>query len=508
MALDSELSDMLAEAYKSTEVAAKLFFPERFTRPFSWIHREIFAALDDPKERKIVIAAPRGIGKTSIMQLAYPAKKILFRDTRFLVTVSKSATHAQMQSENLKLKLTNSPIVKALFGTSKSRQWSKDMWLVDWSDSPYSTMRLPRGGGKQVRGVLHEDFRPDLIIVDDFEDDEEVLSEDQRKKKRDWFYSSLINVVDRGSKDWKIVYIDTVKHEDCLLVRLLEDEGWTHFRYEIGNDKLESNWPEFMSTEELKATRNEFEKAGQLDKFYMEYYNIPISIEESGFRPEFVKYYTEGQITWDFNHTHEGFVIVDPAKSVNPRSAETAILGGCIDVVKNRIYFRELVNEKLHPNEIYEEAFKMCKRMHSNILAIETTSLSEFITFPLSNEIIRRGLGLQLIELKPREKKENRAKALIPFYRLGQIYHQKGRMTALEQQMFSFPRPRRWDCLDVAAYVVELLEIGSKYFQPPDMLEDSMSKVEKEYEGLNNEMDNLDFDFAPNVSFGDRMANY
>ena len=31
--------------------------------------------------------------------------------------------------------------------------------------------------------------------------------------------------------------------------------------------------------------------------------------------------------------------------------------------------------------------------------------------------------------------------------------------------MLSFPRSRKWDCLDAAAYIVQMLEIGGRYFK-------------------------------------------
>jgi len=501
--IDKDIKALLADAYASTLVCSKMFYPDRFYRPFGPIHKEICDLLDNRSLQKKAIEAPRGIGKTSLVVLAYATKKILFREARFIIIVSSSNTAAENQAENLKDNLLESPLIRKLFGSFKSARWSREMWVVEWSDG-FKTLVFPRGAGQQVRGSLFGDHRPDLIIVDDLENDEEVLSEEQRKKKREWFFSSLCNCVDRGSKSWEIVYIDTLKHEDCLLQRLLDADDWASLRLAMGDENLNSNWPEFMSTLELKALHDEYRANGEADVFYREYMGLPISGEDAGFHVKFFKYFNEMEEFGNSRNDIESFVIVDPAKTVNPRSAKTAILGGSVCTSGQKVMLRDLVNDFLHPNEAMEKAFEMCRSLKARVLAVEVTSLHEFITFPWKNEILRRGLPIEFIELHARGKKEHRAKALIPMYRRGQIEHNdSGVMEPLEQQQLSFPRPRRWDCLDACAYVVELLDIGGRYFDPDGGKDDSKAKIEAEFKELEDEYEEPmeEEDWAPKVSF-------
>ena len=91
------MKELMAQCYISTKVTAKILFPDRFYLPFSTMHDEIFRVLDDDAIQRAVILAPRGFGKTSTINLAYPAKKILFQDKRFIVPISNTATQAEMQ---------------------------------------------------------------------------------------------------------------------------------------------------------------------------------------------------------------------------------------------------------------------------------------------------------------------------------------------------------------------------------------------------------------------------
>ena len=144
----------------------------------------------------------------------------------------------------------------------------------------------------------------------------------------------------------------------------------------------------------------------------------------------------------------------------------------------------------LHPDEIYDELFAMAVRLNVRVIGIEVTSLHEFITYPLKNEMVRRGLNFEIVELHARggggtEKgKANRIKALIPFYRQGLVFHNKNISASLEAQLLSFPRSKKWDIMDAFAYTVELLEKGLRYFYPH---EEDEYDIEKEYEMLEDE---------------------
>ena len=98
-----ELSDELVNGFMSHESLAKTLYPDRFFRPFSKkIHGEIFRILDDDSIRQAVIAAPRGIGKNSLVNLVAPSRGILYRNKRYIIPISCSADTAVEHGENLK----------------------------------------------------------------------------------------------------------------------------------------------------------------------------------------------------------------------------------------------------------------------------------------------------------------------------------------------------------------------------------------------------------------------
>jgi len=165
-------------------------------------------------------------------------------------------------------------------------------------------------------------------------------------------------------------------------------------------------------------------------------------------------------------------VIVDPAKTVKLHSADSAVVGVGINRAKPAIYVRDIVSGKLYPDELYNESFDMVARLNANVLGVEVTSLHEFISQPIKNEIRKRGLFIRYVELNAKGKKEDRIAQLAPYYRQGYIYHNPAVCTKLETQLLSFPRSKLWDVMDALAYIIELMELESDFFDPPNMDDD------------------------------------
>jgi len=493
-----ELENILAMCIVDIKYTCGIIFPDIFYAEFSKLHQQIFDLINSG-HKKIAIAAPRGIGKTSIAR-AVVMRAILFRLQKFIVYLSNSATSAEMQTENLKRDLISNQQVRKLFGNIKNvidkessidESFSKSCWTA------YGEIFiLPRGAGQQVRGLNWNNHRPELVIIDDLEDKNEIRSEENRKKLKDWFWSDLMKTEDRYSDGCIFIYIDTIKHEDSLLVDLMESPEWATIQLSICDDNYKSYDQNYMTDDEIMREVEEHRRLGTLDAFYMERMNIPISKEDQVFKPGYFKYFSDNFSTLTVgsgedkkevkasNLTH--ITLVDPARTVKLQSADSAIITVAVDRASRSLFVRNAFSGKLYPDELYEEMFRQVKLYRSFILGVDTVGLSNFVTQPIENECRIRNVHPMLIELPAKRSKEERVATLAPHYKQGYIYHNKDNCGKLEGQLLGFPRSKLWDLMDCLAYITYVMDKHSIYFDPGDEMEEGVP--DEEYDGLFNEV--------------------
>ena len=507
LAKDQELEEILSLCVIDIKVCCGTLFPEIFYADFSSLHQAIFDLINSGYH-KIAIAAPRGIGKTSIARTVV-MRAILFRLANFIVYLSNSATSAEMQTENIKRDLLSNPQVKALFGNIKDvigedksmdETFSKSAWTAYGS-----TFILPRGAGQQVRGLNWANYRPDLVIIDDLENKDEIRSKENREKLRTWFDGDLMKTEGRYSaKKTTFIYIDTIKHEDSILADLMESPEWKTVQLSICDENYKSLDTNYMTDEEVMAEVEEHRRKGTLDEFYMERMNIPIAKEDAVFKQEYFKYFDdqldkivlpnkEECRTYGMHH----ITIVDPAKTVKLKSADTAIITVAVDRTSRKVFVRELFSGKVYPDELYDEMFRQLKFYNSFMLGYETTGLSEFIKQPVENECRQRNIHPILVELSAKRGVNEKGKAeriatLGPYYRLGYIYHNKSNCGKLEGQLLSFPKSKLWDLMDALAYITFIMDKHAIYFDPSDEMEEEPPSDEYDTLECESEMDAME----------------
>lgn len=487
---EKEIEELVAECVRSNKVFAQSFFPQAFTKPFSQLHEEIFTILDDPTIQRAVIAAPRGIGKSTIVGTVYAVRRIVLRETRYIVPVSATNDSAVEQGEEIKNALIDNEDLQLVFGNFEPQRQEDQFGQKAWVTSTGCKV-LPRGAGQQIRGRKHKMVRPDTILVDDLENDEDVESEEGRDKLKRWFLSALLNSVDISLRQWRVIVIGTVLHEDSLLSNLLNPEQfprWARTRLELWDDFGHSNWPAHISDQGIAELLDEYRRAGKLEVAYREFRNIPIAKEDQGFKAEYFRYYdqmgvTEAELMRNPDVT--SVILADPARTMTKGSADTAVTCVAVNTVTNALYVRDIEAGKFSPDQMYDAMLNMAQRTGALVLAPEVTGLNEYVTFPLKNEMIRRGLHYIVAEVKPREGKTGpkRSAGLIPLYRQGLVWHNSRIAGKLERYLLQWPRPEMWDIIDTVSGILFVLEHYEQYFEP---LEDA-SDPEDEFRELEYE---------------------
>jgi len=471
--LKEEAQILLEDCRNNLALFCKMIFPERFDFPFSKGHMEICRALDDDSIKKLLIVAPRGFGKTTLLQLGFAAQRILFNKSRFIVPISKSEINALNQTETLKMQLVSNLMIKKLWGSMKTQQFSKEQWRAN---NMLRTVVMPRGSGQQVRGLLL-DNRPDLLIGDDVEDIEGVESETQREKLKRRIMEDYLNCVDFKKNDWRIVFIGSMLHEDSFLANIEDNyraaikagrkPAWHVINLPLCDDNYKSNWPEAYTDEWIQDKLAEYASMGLLDSFAREFMGVPTSAE-ANFRREYFRQYKESELPEDVRRRLVNVVISDPAKTAKKTSCDTAIVVWGIDLVGQSYYLRSIVREHLHLDEIITRVLDAAARWRARAIGVEVTGSEEQIMYPLKNEMLIRRQVYHVEELRARGKKEERAATMLPYYKMHRIFHEESIASLIELPLLSFPRCKKWDVIDAASYLPKMLNAGGLYLRSDD----------------------------------------
>lgn len=147
---------------------------------------------------------------------------------------------------------------------------------------------------QSIRGMRHNENRPDLIILDDIEDIQSVKTKAGRDKAFNWLVSEIIPA---GSPETRIIVVGNLLHEDSVLKRLqkkIENKEITQFNavyreYPIVDLKGNPLWPGKYPT--LKDIEIEREKTMDEIAWYREYMLQIISSKEQVVRPERITTY-------------------------------------------------------------------------------------------------------------------------------------------------------------------------------------------------------------------------
>ena len=474
---DERFMKVLTISKTNLRVFCLMFLPRVFNRPFSQdIHSKFFSLFDNPQKRnRCAIRSARGVGKTSLLK-AFLLQKICWKtdqDPFFSCFVSYAEPHSEAQTEGIKQELRDNHLIQKIFGgriAPSSDTYRKDVWKLN-----NGSAIACKGIDSQISGLNIDNERPNYFCIDDLTDPDTEASETQLVNVKRRFWGEVMFAIDIWGKEEEssVIVAGTIKGANSLLYDLEKIPGWTVLEAPGGKYRedgtIQSLWDSAKTDGDLLAKKIEYEAAGQLDVFEREILCLRTSPFSAEFKSEYWKYYEEKDRNLNDDPDIINVVMTDPGREAKPSSADTAIECWGIDINRGILYYRDCEAGKFHRDQIYQKTIDMAKRHKASAIGLEDAGLCEHVRQPFEAAVNMAGLEIKIEWLKPRGRsKAERASQLIYYYRTGRIYHNRTISRGLETQQSEFPNPSMWDQLDVAAYVVQMMEHGGIYFQPTD----------------------------------------
>lgn len=527
---DEGILQIVSQADEDSKFFAQVFMggpKTTFSRAMTHQHEKVWDFLNDEAAPFTAICMWRGGGKTSSCK-AKIIHDIVYRRRRFVVVVSKSHTFAKRITNSIKQSMLTNRRLRYIFGSFKAQKWldadfqdAQDAWFASdpVTGEPICYV-VPRGAGQQVNGLQIElagaTVRPDLIFIDDLEDPQQVYNEELRHDLWSWLHDALLEIVDQMESPepdtdrwspnfgvdtpWRIIFTDTLKHEDAAMARLLLSPKWvsavfpqSEYRNVEGKQVPFSCLPELISHERVRADIAYHEQQGTIEEYGRNRMCLAVPPGLASWTRDSFRYYSEQAHISPTDHRPWRnvinddplacrFIIMDPARSMSPKAANTSMLAVADSPNEGLIRYRKQVSGKMDPQEQLDNLFALAIHTNSRIIACELQG-NESLEFTIKNEAARRNLPIMFIGLSARRlpagdfgtgreaAKRARASGIIPFYQRGEVLHDESfRDGPLERQYLSYPKCAMWDEIDCSGYVPYVLaELGRFYISKVDL---------------------------------------
>jgi hypothetical protein len=193
-----------------------LYLRHHFSYPLAPFHMEMFHLIEEPKYELVVVMAFRESGKSTIMNMANILWSILGKPSKkLIIIISKTQEQAKNHFANIKSELENNQLLKEDFGpfTENPNEWNKLSLELEYHGAKIISVTREQS----IRGMRHNQYRPDLIICDDMEDFSSTVHASESDTLYDHFRSEIVSV---GTSVTRIVVLGNLISESSLIMKL------------------------------------------------------------------------------------------------------------------------------------------------------------------------------------------------------------------------------------------------------------------------------------------------
>lgn len=418
-------------------------------------HVEIMDILQNPSEKFFVLEGFRGSSKSSIANHAFIVWSIIGKpQTKFIVIISGTAELARQHLNNIKTLMASEPL-RSDMGPF---QIPEGEWRANAIDiTKYNARVISVSIEQNVRGLLHNNIRPQVVILDDLENVSTALSEDVRHRTYQTFNSDIRPI---GDLDTRFIVIGTRLWEESLIMKFKKDieEGKRNgiFRsYSIVNEQGEPLWPgKFPTKEDVEQLRKDIgDDAAWAREFMLQI----VADQNAVVLAEWIQRYDQLPSLDEFRYTATGIdVAIRKGEDNDYTSMVTASVYGSGDNLKIFIH-ADPINARMDFPETVDCAKRVSiaqGRGQRSKLIVEAVGYQSALT----QELTRQGYLAE--EFKPHgNDKRARLSLTTPLIRNGTVLYPRSGTEFLEKQMCAFPYSKHDDMVDAfTGLILKILE--------------------------------------------------
>ncbi len=261
----------------------KTYMPHYFSSDFEDFHEE-WSELADIRDDFVLVGAPRGHAKSTFFTFGVPVDDIVHERNHFIMLISDTNDQAKGFTLPIRIELEANVRLIHDFGEFKSRKWGEADFVT-----ANGIRVLARGRGEKVRGLKHMQYRPDRVVIDDFENDQNVRNPKLVKNGKDWIIQTVL-----GSfiESYSMIMVGNLFASRSILSQFVnakdEETGnplYVSRVYDAIREDGSPLWPELWPPEKLEKRRRQMGTV----RFNREYRN-KVSDEDSPIKESWIIY--------------------------------------------------------------------------------------------------------------------------------------------------------------------------------------------------------------------------
>lgn len=292
-------AELVRLAAINNDLYCRSFFSKTFRQPSPQFDKEIWDELDNPLSRFVNILGFRGSAKTTRAR-TFASKRIAYGLSRTILYVAASEDNAIRSVRWVKRAVTHNPFWSSTFGLERGDKWADAEIEIRHSKLDHPIWMLGVGiTSTNLRGINFDDYRPDLIILDDTLQDENSATLEQREKLSNLVLGALKNSLAPATEEpnAKFVCMNTPQHRDDYSQQAKADPEfttveipiWTKETWDKPVEEQISVWEDRLPTATMRAEKLAALQRNKLSLFTREMEVRLTTSELHAFRPEWLK---------------------------------------------------------------------------------------------------------------------------------------------------------------------------------------------------------------------------
>jgi len=396
-----------------------LFFPRTFRLKSPEMHEAIGAALYGPN-RYNAFEIFRDGAKTSLLRV-YTSQRIAYGISRTIMFTSASQEHSKISVRWVRRQVMYNKRWAQTFGLSPGDKWTDEWCEIKCNlledeyqpGMPVIVTLLAVGITGQIRGFNMDDFRPDLIVLDDPLTDENTATEEQRKKIENLIFGALLNSLAPATEvpTAKAVFLQTPFVKGDAIDKCMNDPQWNPVKFGIieylPDGQTKSRWEDRYPIEQVLKEKEAAIRRSQYRLWMREKECTIVSGEEKAIDVSRFKY-------WDvLPEGLDKIISVDPASSESPKADKhVSVLLGLkgLDVY----VIAAARAEKNQPDKAANDFFNLVLLGSPRKGVVESNAYQRVFKWILEQEMVKRRLYVMVDLLEVKTKNADRIMQTIP----------------------------------------------------------------------------------------------